>query len=278
MANNISKQKQNTKHYKLMKVILMSKPVVAITRPRDRARKACEIVEKLGGTPILAPTLDLQPVNTQSLKNLVARKHELDWIIFTSPTTIVSLNKFYPDFIKNLDCKLAVIGNKTGKLAEKNGMTVDLMPDDFTAEGLLEEFEKRKITNQKIGIPRTASARPTLPEGLEKLGNEVILAEAYKSLFPMDDAKVKELINKIKSREIDAITFTSPLTVENFFEVSDNKKELAKIIDENLLTVCIGPITAKVLEKYDIAHIYPDTYTVPDMMELLFKTWSEKNE
>ena len=47
MANNISKQKQNTKHYKLMKVILMSKPVVAITRPRDRARKACEIVEKI---------------------------------------------------------------------------------------------------------------------------------------------------------------------------------------------------------------------------------------
>ncbi len=278
MANNISKQKQNKKHYKLMKVILMSKPVVAITRPRDRARKACEIVEKLGGTPILAPTLDLQPVNTQSLKNLVERKHELDWIIFTSPTTIVSLNKFYPDFIKNLDCKLAVIGNKTGKLAEKNGMTVDLIPDDFTAEGLLEEFKKRKITNQTIGIPRTASARPTLPEGLEKLGNEVILAEAYKSLFPMDDDKVKELISKIKNREIDAITFTSPLTVENFFEVSDNKEELAEIIDENLLTVCIGPITAKVLEKYDIAHIYPDTYTVPDMMELLFKTWSEKNE
>ena len=49
----------------------MSKPVVAITRPKDRARKACEIVEKLGGKPILAPTLDLKPVNTQSLKDLV---------------------------------------------------------------------------------------------------------------------------------------------------------------------------------------------------------------
>lgn len=256
----------------------MSKPVVAITRPRDRARKACEIVEKLGGKPILAPTLDLQPVNTPSLKELVERKDELDWIVFTSPTTIVSLNKFYPDFIKNLNCKLAVIGNKTGRLAEKNGMTVDLMPEDFTAEGLLEEFEKKNITDNVIGIPRTASARPTLPEGLEKLGNKVILAEAYKSLFPMDENKVKELIAKIENREIDAITFTSPLTVENFFEVSNNKERLARIIDENLLTACIGPITAHFLEKYDIAHIYPDTYTVPDMMELLFKTWREKNE
>ena len=42
----------------------MSKPVVAITRPKDRARKACEIVKKLGGSAVLAPTLDLQPVNT----------------------------------------------------------------------------------------------------------------------------------------------------------------------------------------------------------------------
>ena len=250
----------------------MSKPVVAITRPKDRAQKACEIVEKLGGKPILAPTLDLEPVNSESLKNLVKRKDDLDWIIFTSPTTIVSLNKFYPDFIKTLDCKLAVIGNKTGKLAEKNGLSFDLMPKDFTAEGLIEEFEKREITNQVIGIPRTASARPILPESLEKLGNEVILAEAYKSLFPMDEDAVKDLISKIENKKIDAITFTSPLTVENFFEIVEDKERMAKLLSENLLTVCIGPITAKVLEKYDIDHIYPDTYTVPDMMELLFKT------
>lgn len=255
----------------------MSKPVVAITRPKDRAKKACEIVESLGGTPVLAPTLDLQPVNSNSLKELVKRKDELDWIVFTSPTTIVSLNKFYPDFIPTLNCKLAVIGNKTGKLAEKNGLSVDLMPQDFTAEGLIEEFKKREITNQIIGIPRTASARPILPEELEKLGNEVILAEAYKSLFPMDEKSIKELFEKIENKEIDAITFTSPLTVENFFEVSDDKQKLAKLLNDNLLTVCIGPITARVLEKFNITYIYPDTYTVPDMMELLFKTWREEN-
>ena len=255
----------------------MSKPVVAITRPKDRAKKACEIVENLGGSAILAPTLDLQPVNSESLKDLVSKKDELDWIVFTSPTTIVSLNKFYPDFIKTLNCKLAVIGNKTGKLAEKNGLAVDLMPEDFTAEGLIEEFKKREITGKTIGIPRTASARPVLPEELEKLGNTVILAEAYKSLFPMDEKAVQDLIQKIENKEIDAITFTSPLTVENFFKIADDKAKLAQLLNDNLLTVCIGPITAKVLEEYDISYIYPDTYTVPDMMELLFKTWRENN-
>ena len=254
----------------------MSKPVVAITRPKDRAKKACEIVEKLGGESILAPTLDLKPVNTQSLKNLVANKDELDWIVFTSPTTIVSLNKFYPDFLGNLDCKIAVIGNKTGKLVEKQGLTVDLMPEEFTAEGLIEEFKKNGITDKTIGIPRTASARPVLPEELEKLGNTVILAEAYQSLFPMDEKAVEELIQKIENKEIDAITFTSPLTVENFFTIADDKQKIAELLNENLLVVSIGPITARVLDKYEVKNIYPDTYTVPDMMELLFETLNER--
>ena len=151
------------------------------------------------------------------------------------------------------------------------------MPEDFTAEGLIEEFKKQNITDKTIGIPRTASARPILPEELGKLGNKVILAEAYKSLFPMDEKTVKELISKIENKEIDAITFTSPLTVENFFEIADSKEKLAKLLNDNLLTVSIGPITARVLDKYNVAYIYPDTYTVPDMMELLFKTWREIN-
>ena len=94
----------------------------------------------------------------------------------------------------------------------------------------------------------------------------------------MDENAVQELIQKIENKEIDAITFTSPLTVENFFQIAENKEKLAQLLNDNLLVVCIGPITAKVLKKYNIAYIYPDTYTVPDMMELLFKTWREENE
>ena len=88
----------------------------------------------------------------------------------------------------------------------------------------------------------------------------------------MDESKVKDLIMKIKNKEIDAITFTSPLTVENFFTIAEDKQKIAEMLNENLLTVSIGPITARVLDKYNVDHIYPDTYTVPDMMELLFKT------
>ena len=65
------------------------------------------------------------------------------------------------------------------------------------------------------------------------------------------------------------------MTVENFFKIADDTEKLAKLLNDNLLTVSIGPITARILEKYGIDYIYPDTYTVPDMMELLFEKLNE---
>ena len=65
--------------------------------------------------------------------------------------------------------------------------------------------------------------------------------------------------------------------MHNFFKISQGNEKLAGLLSEKLLTVAIGPITGKVLDEYDVKHIYPDTYTVPDMMELLFKEWRDSN-
>lgn len=249
----------------------MSKPVIAITRPPDRAKIACKIVEKLGGEPYLCSTLELKPINSPSLKELIAKKDELDWIIFTSPTTIKAIYQFYPEFLKDLKCKIAVIGRKTGEVAEDYNLHVDLIPKNYSAEGLLEEFQKRNIQNKVIGIPRTASARDTLPIGLNKLNNTAIIAEAYKSLILDNLSQMESLIDKINNNEIDGITFTSPLTVENLMKVCENKEEIARNLSDNILTVAIGPVTSNLLNKYNIKNIYPDTYTVKDMLELVME-------
>ncbi len=249
----------------------MCKPIIAITRPEQRARKAYDIVKELGGQPLITPTLSLEPVNSDSLKYLMANLDKLDWIVFTSPTSIDAINEFYPEKIEEIQCKIAVIGHKTGEVLKEHNVKVDLMPEEYTAEGLVEEFSKREIHNKVIGIPRTASARNTLPVGLEKLNNEVILAEAYKSLTPKDKKSIENLIAKINNNEIDAITFTSPLTVENLFDIAKNKEELAEKLSKNILTVSIGPITGQKLDEYNVKNIFPNTYTVKDMMKLLFQ-------
>lgn len=251
------------------------KSIIAITRPFNRSKEAIEIIESYGAESFIAPTLELQLVNSNSLKHLVDLANELDWLIFTSPTSIESIFNFYPNFQKKLNdnCKIATIGHKTEEIAIKYGLAIDLVPKDYTAEGLLEEFKSIDLNNKLVGIPRTLAARSTLPEGLEEFGANVLLAESYKSMLPLDKVRIEVLIEKILNSEIDAITFTSPLTVENLFKVAADEQipKLSNQLSTNVLTVAIGPITYKVLEKRNIKAIYPKIYTVKDMLDLLFE-------
>ena len=242
---------------------------IAVTRPEERSKAAKEFIENYGGEAVIVPTLELKLENTDSLKKLMGRFGELDWLIFTSVSSIDSIFKFYPNFVESLnsDCKIATIGTKTAEVAMNKGLHIDIIPKDYTAEGLIEEF------NKIVGVPRTFSARTILPEELKNMGAEVILAESYKSVIPEDTEEIENLIQEIIDEKIDGITFTSPLTVVNLFKIAkdDEKEELVEKLSNSTLTVAIGPITGNILDEYNVKHIYPERYTVKDMIDLMFR-------
>ena len=241
---------------------------IAITRPKERSKAAKEFIENYGGEAIIVPTLELKLENTDSLKELMNRSDELDWLIFTSVSSIDSIFNFYPNFLESLNpnCKIATIGTKTAEVAMNKQLHIDIIPKDYTAEGLLEEFE-------------TFSARTILPKGLKDMGAEVILAESYKSVIPEDKKEIEELIKEILGERIDGITFTSPLTVVNLFKIAkdDEKEELVEKLSNSTLTVAIGPITGKILDEYKVKHIFPERYTVKDMIDLMFRELNNKD-
>jgi uroporphyrinogen-III synthase len=252
------------------------KKVIAITRPFNRIDEAVKILKSYNAQAFIAPTLELNLVNSPSLKKLITELDKMDWVIFTSMTTIESIFQFYPDFKDKLSnkTKIAAIGTKTAEKLNEIGLNVDLIPDDFTAEGLIESFKRINIKDNLIGIPRTLDARLILPEKLKELGANVFIAEAYKSTLPMDTVRVEVLIAKILNNEIDAITFTSPLTIKNLFKIlsDDQKDEFINKLSTSTLTVSIGPITHQTLEEFNIDSIYPSKYTVKSMFKLLFET------
>ncbi|MDR3062981.1 MAG: uroporphyrinogen-III synthase [Methanobrevibacter sp.] len=251
------------------------KKVIAITRPFNRIDEAVKIVEEHGSEAFIVPTLELEIINSLSLKKLISQIDDLNWLIFTSPTSIESIFHFYPNFNEKINdnIKIAAIGTKTRKTANDHDLVVDLIPKDFTAEGLIKAMENFPVENQLIGIPRTLEARDTLPEELKKRGANVFIAESYKSVIPRDVVRIELLISKILKNEIDAITFTSPLTVKNLFEIANDEQveELKNKLSTSTVSMAIGPITHKVLENFNITAYYPNRYTVKDMMDYLFE-------
>ena len=254
---------------------------IAVTRPEERSKAAKEFIENYGAEAVIVPTLELKLENTDSLKDLMNRFGELDWLIFTSVSSIDSIFKFYPNFVESLnsECKIATIGTKTAEVAMNKGLHIDIIPKDYTAEGLIEEFKRIDLNNKIVGVPRTFSARTILPEELKKMGAEVILAESYKSVIPEDTEDIENLIHEIIDERIDGITFTSPLTVVNLFKIAkdDKKDKLVEKLSSSTLTVAIGPITGKILDEYNVKHIYPERYTVKDMIDLMFRELNNQN-
>lgn len=244
--------------------------VIGITRPLERSQAAVDIVKEYGGIPLVVPTLELEAFASDSLMDLCQRADELDWIIFTSPASLESLFKYCPDFREKLNphCQVAVIGPHTQRVLNDYNIMADVVPDDYTAEGLLEEFQEINLNKKNVGIPRTFKARNVLPDGLRKMGATVYLAEAYKSTKPHDTSKVQLLVDEIIQGKLDAVTFTSPLTVTNLFEMAGDKKEnlINSFKDGKVLAAAIGPITQKPLEEMGISSIIPSKYTVKSML------------
>jgi uroporphyrinogen-III synthase len=254
--------------------------VIGITRPAERVDEAVNIVEQHGGTAIVAPTIELQISNTQSLLNLCKMVEQLDWLILTSPTSIISLLKHCNDIKERLNplCQIAVIGPRTETFLEEQGLKADVVADEYTAEGLLEIFKNLEITDKKIGLPRTLAARNKLPEELKKMGANVFVAEAYRSGLPKNRDKVRALITSIINREVDALTFTSTLTVQNLFKIAkeENKDELIEILrNGEVIVTAIGPVTAKPLQKQGIPVLIPEEYTVDAMLKILMDKFNE---
>lgn len=245
---------------------------IVVTRPKERSGVLAKLIEDNGAEAIIIPTLELQLVKSPELLDIVDNIESFDWIIFTSPAGVKSFFEVYGQ--REIPCKIAVIGIKTQEVIEKYDNKVDLIPDDYTAEGLLESFKNIDLKDKKLALPRTLSARVVLPDGLRDYGAEVYVAEAYTSAIPKDKSKILELSKLIINNEIDVITFTSPLTVKNLFEViKENSIDDYNQVLENLktnITVCsIGPITGNMLKQYKLDAIEPEVYTVKDMIETL---------
>ncbi|ADP78084.1 Uroporphyrinogen III synthase HEM4 [Methanothermus fervidus DSM 2088] len=253
----------------------MKNKIIAVTRPKDRAQEAVDIIEKHGGKALVVPTLELKKLCTESLMKICKIADKLDWVIFTSPFAVDALLECCPQFPKKLNknAKIAVIGPKTKKTVIEKGLKVDVEPPEYVTESLIETLKNYDMKDKNVAIPRTKAARKTLIKSLEEMGANVYVAEAYKSTLPKDVSKIKKLINKIINNEIDAITFTSPLTVKNLFKVAGNKKdEVIKVLSsKKVLAAAIGPITANTLFEYAIVPIIPHKYTVREMILEIFR-------
>jgi uroporphyrinogen-III synthase len=215
-----------------------------VTRPLPGAHELASHLEALGLDVALMPAIEIvPPTSEQPLKEAAAAVQDgrYDWVAFTSVNAVNALAGAMPwvsaSLGEGLAARVAAIGPATAAAAAGLGWRVDLQASTYTAEGLLEAFDREGITPGTVLIPGAEEMRDVLPVGLRERGYDVHAVVAYRTVRA-EGGDVDAFRARLRSGELQVVTFASPSAAEHFLE---SVGELAR----ELPAVVIGPATAK---------------------------------
>ena len=215
---------------------------IVVTRTRKQASALSGKLRGLGAQVLELPTIRIEPPSDlRSFAELVQDAHAYDWIVFTSANGVEA---FFEIFFKLYDdareigaARIAAIGPATAQRVRDFRLHVDLQPEEFVAEAVTREFQKRGgVENLRILLVRAEKARDVLPKELSTLGAIVDEALAYRTVPETRDATGARRC--LLEEGADLITFTSSSTVENYLG-------LALPWPKGMQIASIGPITSK---------------------------------
>ena len=259
---------------------LFSKRVV-VTRTREQASELVNLLENYGAECIEYPTISLEPVDSYEI--LDRALEEIDtchWVIFTSINAVDYFFRRLFELGKDVrdlkGPKVAAVGRVTAEALAGRGIKADLLPEEFTGDGLAETLVNEGVTGLNILIPRALKAREILPERLSAAGAEITVAPVYQNVLPKSSTGEQlkdDLRQSLEEKSVDMVTFTSSSTVKNFVTLLDisGPDELQKLMS-GIVVATIGPITAKTAENFGLTvDVQPAEYTIPGLVESIVK-------
>lgn len=189
---------------------------IVVTRPAHQAQSLCEKIRKQGGTPLLFPTIEINPARDQKvLKEIINNLADFDIAIFVSANAVLqtesALKARWPALPKTL--KVLAIGQATKNALEKLQIPVLTLPKTFNSESLLELPELQQLKNTNIVIFAGEGGRELLFTTLSQRGASVTKAVAYFRSKPKND--MAEIQHYLKLKAIHAILCTSNEGLEN---------------------------------------------------------------
>ena len=239
---------------------------VLVTRARNQASVAVKLLEEQGAEAIEFPTIEIVPPESwDELDRAIDSLNTYDWIIFTSVNGVLffleRLKKNRKDLRELKGIKIATIGEQTAKSVENLGLDVDIIPNDYRAEGIVQSFRAIDMKAKRILIPRAKEAREMLPVELARMGADVQIVAAYETKKP-SSKKTEEIRELLKEGKIDIVTFASSSAVKNFLSIFDNDREILS----KTVVACIGPITAEAFREFAIRPaIICKKYTIEEL-------------
>ena len=251
---------------------------IVVTGSRDQSDLLAEKFTELGATVLGFPAINvIPPTNWAGLDDALSRIETYSCILFRN----VKVVKFFLDRLmeKGKDVRalggvtLFATGPKVAAALEQYGLKADHISVEFTSKGLADALGDLNVSGRKILLPVAKEGSEILRDSLSKeLAADITVVTAYENVKSAAD--VSRVQRLLEQQKIAATTFTSAAAVHAFFELLG--RSTAKTLLSGVTIACLGPVTAKAVEKYDLkADIMPKENTLSalvDAIETYFKS------
>lgn len=225
---------------------------VVVTRAREQASSLVSALEGLGAQVVAFPVIEIvEPDHIEPVRSAIRRLETYDWVVLTSANGV---ERFFAQVAEIDDpaevlsrVKVAAVGTATAERMRRFGVVPDLVPDDFRAEGLAEAFRAMGAgPGWRVLMPRAQEGREVLQDALRALGAEIEVVAVYRTVPAAADPAVIERLRD----GVDAVTFTSPSTVRNFFAFLEAAGFDADELMAHTIAASIGPVTTEALQAH----------------------------
>ena len=277
---------------------------IAITGSR-RAQELANLIISFGGNPYVAPTVGIEEgqdisKEVQSFFNIVSNDSEgtADYAVFMTGPGVYSLMStahslgIDKKIIDALQYVTIVARSLKSKIALANyGIKTDMIPQENTAEGIVNLLRNLNISGKKIVVLWHGSYSSIIRERLSSANAEIFEFSTYKYSSELKETgakilkdmgfnyvspnqeKVVKLIEDIRKGVVDAITFTSPPSVRDLFSIADSqglKESLIHSLNQSVIIVSVGPSTRKAIEENGVqVDVMPQVYKMGPMVKAL---------
>ena len=241
---------------------------IVVTRAREQSEVLSASLRALGADAVALPTIEIRPAPDYSaLDAAISNLDDYDWLIFTSVNGVrffmERLDRSRRD-LRSLRASICAIGPATRAAVEALHLKVDLMGEEYVAEGLLKAFAAHNLAGKRILLPRAAVARDLAPAELRARGARVNVVEAYRTVLPGDAAVRVERI--FSARRPDWITFTSSSTVTNFVQAAGREAL------RGVKVASIGPVTTATARRLGLeVTVEAHEYTINGLVQALIE-------
>jgi len=258
---------------------------IVVTRPRAQAAALSGLLAERGAEPILFPTIEIAPMDDHAeLDGAIRRLDQFAWLVFTS---VNGVDAFWARL--NLigatlspDLRVAAIGPATAQALEKRAIQPAFVPGEYVGEAVAAGLDD--VAGRRVLLPRADIAREALAVELGQRGAIVHEIAAYRTLPAVPDA---DGLHELR-RGVDAVTFTSSSTVQNFVALLSGGPQYVDTAAIRRMgrdgvpmsslgraaSACIGPITAQTAREaglpVDVIAVEYTTGGLVDALEAYF--------